>query len=143
LTLRQANALVAEKHRHHKPVHAHRFSIGVELEGRIVGAAITGRPVARLTPQYSIAEVTRMVADGTPHVCSMLYAASARAAQAMGYEEIQTFILASESGISLRAAGWARDENRRHKGGKWTTRTGRDGVDLGPKQRWFKRLNQV
>lgn len=42
LTLKQANALVADLHRHHKPVHAHRFSIGAMKDDRLVGAAITG-----------------------------------------------------------------------------------------------------
>ena len=36
-----------------------------------------------------------------------LYAASARAAQAMGYRKIITYTLHSESGSSLRAAGWS------------------------------------
>jgi hypothetical protein len=142
LTLKQANSLIASKHRHHKPVVGHRFTIGAELAGEIVGAAVTGRPVARMTPQYSVAEVTRLVSDGTPHVCSMLYAACARAAEAMGYEEIQTFILLSEPGTSLKAAGWERDE-RLSGGGDWN-RPSRGGrrVDhpQGAKQRWFKKL---
>ena len=96
-----------------------------------------------MTPQYSVAEVTRLVADGTPHVCSMLYAASARAAQAMGYDEIQTYILQSEPGISLRAAGWTCDSSLT-KGGDWN-RPSRRGRRIDqpqePKRRWFKQLN--
>ena len=106
LTLKQANQLVANFHRHHKPVVGHRFSIGVKDEETIHGAAIVGRPVARAVPQYECAEITRLVSDGTSHVCSMLYAACARAAQAMGYKWIQTYILVTESGTSLRASGW-------------------------------------
>jgi hypothetical protein len=106
-TLAQANEMVEKYHRHHKPVVGHRFSIGCKDEfGIIHGCAIVGRPVARMTDQNNIAEVTRLVTDGTPHVCSKLYAACARAAEAMGYEMIQTAILESEIGTSLKAAGW-------------------------------------
>ncbi len=106
-TLKQANEMVAKLHRHHKPVIGHRFSIGCEdANGNEHGMAIVGRPVARMTDQNRVAEVTRLVTDGTPHVCSMLYAACARAADAMGYNIIQTAILENELGTSLKAAGW-------------------------------------
>ena len=99
--------MVEELHRHHKPVVGHRYSIGCEdSTGLIHGMAIVGRPVARAIDPYRVAEVTRLVTDGTPHVCSMLYAACARAADAMGYNQIQTAILDSEPGTSLKAAGW-------------------------------------
>lgn len=108
LTLRQANELVEHFHRHHDPARGHRFSIGVydtELD-RFVGAAITGRPVAPNIDQWLTAEVTRLVTDGTPNACSMLYAASWRAWKAMGGTRIITYILETEEGTSLKAAGW-------------------------------------
>lgn len=125
LTLLQANAVVAQWHRHHKPVRGHRFSIGVERDGQIVGAVIVGRPVARMTPQYDIAEVTRLVTNGSQNACSKLYSAAARAAEAMGYTAIQTFILQDESGTSLKAAGWI--EVASSTGGDWNrpSRSGR------------------
>jgi hypothetical protein len=43
LTLAQANDLVAQFHRHHKPMAGHRFSIGAFPGDRLVGAAIVGR----------------------------------------------------------------------------------------------------
>ena len=98
--------MIERLHRHHKPVVGHRFSIACEGDGVIHGIAVVGRPVARSVPQYYVAEVTRLVSDGTQHVCSMLYAACARAADAMGYDEIQTAILENEPGTSLKAAGW-------------------------------------
>jgi hypothetical protein len=110
LTLAQANGLVASLHRHHKPVVGHRFSIGCREHGKLVGAAIVGRPVAAKGDtnehQYEIASVTRLVTDGTKNACSFLYAACARAARELGYQEIETFILDSETGVSLKAAGW-------------------------------------
>ena len=70
------------------------------------GAAIIGRPVARHLDDGWTAEVVRLVTDSTPHVASMLYAASWRATRAMGYRKLITYTLASEPGASLRGAGW-------------------------------------
>lgn len=142
LTLAQANALIAALHRHHKPVVGHRFTIGAENgEGQVVGAAVVGRPVAHKTEQYRIAEVTRLVTDGTRNACSLLYGATARAAEAMGYDRIQTFILEGERGTSLKAAGWTFDGwteggdwNRPSRGGRRTDQPQER------KQRWKKQL---
>lgn len=63
-------------------------------------------------------EVTRLCTDGTKNACSFLYAAVWRAARAMGYRKAITYILESESGVSLRAAGW---QCRGQAGGlQWT-----------------------
>lgn len=104
--LSEANEFVANHHRHHKPVVGHRFSIGCEHEGVLVGCVIVGRPVARKTDQKNVAEVTRLVTDGTKNACSFLYSQAARAAKELGFTSIQTFILPEESGISLKATGW-------------------------------------
>jgi hypothetical protein len=117
LTLAEANAAVARFHRHHKPVVGHRFSIGAFDGELLVGAVIVGRPVARNTDQYAVAEVTRLVTNGAKNACSFLYARAARAAEAMGFDEIGTFILESEDGASLRAAGWTRGHST--DGGTW------------------------
>lgn len=107
LTLRQLNAYVALHHRHHKPVQGHRFSLGAwETGNGLVGACSVGRPVARAYDPYSVAEVTRLVTDGTPNACSLLYGAAARACKAMGFRVIQTYILHTEPGTSLKASGW-------------------------------------
>ena len=47
LILKQANEFVLLNHRHHKPVQGHRFSLGYEVSGKIVGVIICGIPVAR------------------------------------------------------------------------------------------------
>mgnify|MGYP001610156938 FL=1 len=104
--LDEANAFVAEHHRHHKPVIGHLFSLGAVQGDRIVGVAIVGRPVARMRDDGATAEVTRLCTDGTRNACSFLYGASARAAFALGFTRIGTYILASEPGTSLTAAGW-------------------------------------
>lgn len=107
IELPDANAFVARHHRHHKPVVGHRFSISAWADDKLVGVAIIGRPVARMAGSpLEVLEVSRLCTDGTPHTCSMLYAAAARAGKAMGYRRIQTYILETETGASLLAAGW-------------------------------------
>lgn len=106
VTLRQANAFVAEHHRHHKPVIGHKFSIGCQKDGALVGVAIAGRPVSRYLDDGFTLEVTRLCTLGDRNACSMLYAAAARAAKAMGYHKIITYTLDTENGASIRAAGW-------------------------------------
>jgi len=141
ITLRDANAFVLQYHRHHKPVRGCCFCIGAAVGNILVGAAIIGRPVARLTDYTRVAEVTRLVTDGTPNACSILYGAAARAASAIGYRRIQTFLLAEELGTSVKAAGWKFDGMT--PGGTWNckVRTGRrEDQPLGPKQRWVKEL---
>jgi hypothetical protein len=106
LHLWQANEIVSRWHRHHKPIRIAKFSIGVEKDGVMVGCAICMRPACRsLDDGYTI-EVCRVATDGTDNACSMLYSACARAGKALGYRKIQTYILQSESGTSLRATGW-------------------------------------
>lgn len=142
LTLKQANAAVAEWHRHHKPTRGHRFSIGASLGDVLVGVCIVGRPVARNTDPYSVCEVTRLATVGTWNACSMLYAASARAARAMGFRQIQTFILETESGTSLLAAGWVFD-GWSDGGDGWQSRDERrDDQPTCRKARWVKRFSE-
>jgi len=118
LTLKQANMLVDNLHRHHKPAQGHRFSLGVIQDNvRLCGAAITGRPVARELDPYKVAEVIRLVTDGTKNACSILYAATARVAREMGFDKIQTYILEDEPGTSLLAAGWVYEMTA--SGGDW------------------------
>lgn len=106
IELGEANAFVEQWHRHHRPVQGHLFSLGAALDDVIVGVAIVGRPVSRFRDNGVTAEVTRLCTDGTRNACSFLYGASARAAFALGFKRIGTYILASEPGASLYGAGW-------------------------------------
>lgn len=135
VSLKEANAYVEQHHRHHRPVVGHKFSIGCadnSTDGeRIVGVAIVGRPVSRYLDDGLTLEVTRLCTDGTRNACSMLYAAAWRAAKAMGYKRLITYILESENGASLRAAGW---KCVGQAGGlRWTGKR-RPEVDLYPAQ---------
>ena len=142
VTLRDANQFVKKYHRHHKPTVGHKFSIGVAECGELVGVAICGRPVSRKLDNGTTLEVNRLCTDGTPNACSMLYAASARAARAMGYKKIITYILKSEPGTSLRAAGFTCEGIA--GGLEWTGKRKPKSVDQYPhemKTRWSKDLN--
>lgn len=139
IELADANAFVVEHHRHHKPVVGHRFSIGAVLGEQLVGVAIVGRPVARMRDDGLTVEVTRLCTDGTKDACSFLYGASARAAFALGFKRIGTYILASEPGTSLQAAGWRMIGET--KGGSWS-RPSRGRTDKHPTQQ-FTRIDSM
>ncbi len=106
ITFRKACEFIKAHHRHHKPPQGHKFSIGLQSGEELVGVAVVGRPVSRRLDDGLTAEVTRLCTDGTKNACSKLYAASWRIAKQMGYQELITYILDSENGTSLRAAGW-------------------------------------
>lgn len=132
LSLAEANAFVTQHHRHHKPVVGHKFSLGASLDmDLLVGVAIVGRPVARMRDDGITLEVTRLCTDGTRNACSFLYGAAARAAFALGYARIGTYILASETGVTLKAAGWRQIGET--VGGSWS-RASRPRTDTHPTQ---------
>jgi len=103
---KDAKAFVKQYHRHHKPPVGSIFQIACAKDSKIVGVVIVGRPVARALDNGWTVEVTRLTTDGTKNACSMLYAAAWRVARALGYKRLITYILDSEPGTSLEAAGW-------------------------------------
>ena len=106
VSFKDAARFVRQHHRHHTPPVGHKFSIGVVYDGRLVGVAIVGRPVSRLRDDGQTLEVTRLCTTGHRNACSFLYGAAARAAFALGYCRIGTYVLKSEPGTTLKAAGW-------------------------------------
>jgi len=131
VTLAAANAFVSTHHRHHRPVTGHKFSLGCEQDGRLVGVAIVGRPVSRYLDNGTTLEVNRLCTTGEKNACSFLYGAAARAAKALGYRKIITYTLETELGTSLRAAGWT---CAGLAGGKRWTGQRRPVTDLYPPQ---------
>lgn len=130
LSLAEANIFVKNVHRHHKPTLGGKFAIGVADElGAVRGVAIVGRPVARMLQDGWTVEVNRVATDGAVNACSMLYGACWRAARAMGYRRMVTYILAREHGTTLRAAGFRLVGQT--KGGEWG-RTDRPRVTENP-----------
>jgi hypothetical protein len=138
LTIKAANKVVADWHRHNKPTVGGRFAIGAEEDGILVGVAIIGRPVARMLDGQFIAEVTRLcVIDGAPkNTCSFLYGAARRAWFTMGGKRLITYTLKAEPGSSLRGAGWQPTEVKVNKD-NWMSRNRDDqAVFNEPKIRW-------
>ena len=127
--LREAGEYVANFHRHNGTPQGGLFAVGASDGAALVGVAIVGRPVARWKDAGETAEVTRccVVDDAPKGTCSALYGACWRAAKALGYARLITYTLQSESGASLRGAGWkviAEREARNPAG--WQNRPGRE-----------------
>jgi len=108
ITFRQACEFISQLHRHNKPPAGHKFSVGLKLNGVLVGVAMAGRPIARHFDDGLTLEVNRTCTDGTRNANSMLYGAVRRAAWGMGYLRIITYTQTDESGVSLRAAGFVK-----------------------------------
>ena len=107
VTLKEARRFVDRHHRHLKAPQGGLFAVAVSRGGQIVGVAVTGRPVARMLDDGYTGEITRLCVVGeNKNACSMLYAASWRAAKAMGYRKLITYSREDEPGTSLEAAGW-------------------------------------
>lgn len=102
-----ARAFIAAHHRHHGVPVGWLWLHGVhDADGVLAGIAVVGRPVARGLDDGLTMEVTRLCTLGVRNACSMLYSAARRAAIAKGYRRGLTYILDSEHGSSLLAAGW-------------------------------------
>ena len=136
--IRAANAFVKQHHRHHGPAVAGKFTVAVAQDDWIVGVAIVGRPVARHLEDGYTLEITRVATDGTRNACSILYAASCRAAQALGYQRIVTYTLQSESGASLRAAGFGVADTVRGRSWSCPSRKRTDKTAVADRLRWEK-----
>lgn len=136
VTFAAACAFIRQYHRHLQPPRGHKFSLAVHHRQKIAGVIVVGRPVARRLDDGETLEVTRCCTDGTRNACSKLLGAAWRATRALGYRRLVTYTLASESGVSLRAAGWRITGEMR--GGCWnrTTRPRADRSPAGAKRRW-------
>ncbi len=123
ISIHDANVFVEQHHRHHGAKNGCRFAIAVYDGDQLHGVAICSNPVARNADDGLTLEVARLCTDGTYNACSILYGACARIARDMGYRKIQTYILQSESGASLKASGWIceGEAGRPTWSGKWAS----------------------
>lgn len=106
ITYPEACAFIRAHHRHHLPPQGWKFGVAVNDGVNVVGVVTVGRPVARHLDNGWTLEVTRCCTDGTKNAASMLYGAAWRATRAMGYKRLITYVLGSETGTSVKAAGW-------------------------------------
>ena len=146
LSLKEANKFVTKHHRHNKNCRGHKFSIGAEYQGKLVGVAIVGRPVARKLDNRFTLEINRnCVLDDAPKgTCSFLYAKAIKIWQSMGGKKIITYTLTTESGSSLKAVDFNEDTEIKifKENTGWTTRANRiwQEVHAIPRIRWSKEL---
>ena len=147
--LAEAQAYIAEHHRHHDPPRGHRFSLKAMHDGNIVGVAVVGRPVGRHQQDGETVEITRLCTDGTPNAVSFLVGACKRAARALGWKRMISYTLTEEYGAAWRASGMV--QTGEVAGGAWKhtgyessgepalpgmERKNRNSHPLGPKRRW-------
>lgn len=133
MKLGEAAEFVRNFHRHNKPPAGGLFAVGVSDGAQCVGVAIVSRPVARHLDDGLTVEVVRCcVHDGAPKgSCSFLYARCWQAAKALGWRRLVTYTLQSESGASLRGAGWRVISEVAGTIGKgWTNRPGREWQEI-------------
>ncbi len=110
ISLRKANDFVEQFHRHSKRTvrDGGKFAIGCTDGASLVGVAIVGNPLSATYMDGLTAEILRVcvVPDAPKNVPSFLYGACWRACRAMGFQKLITYTLQSESGASLKAAGF-------------------------------------
>ena len=125
----EAKEFVRNFHRHNKPPVGSIFCVGASDGRSLVGVVIVGRPIAKSMQDGGTLEVSRCcVRDDAPKgTCSALYAAAWRAAKALGWRRLITYTLQSESGASLRGAGWKiLAERAANDPKRWQSRRGRE-----------------
>lgn len=114
--------MIREYHRHSPEApnqRAHQFSLALLDGWRICGVVMVCRPASRHLDDGTRLEVARLCTDGTHNACSRLYAAAFRETLRRGYVRLGTYTLSSESGASLRAAGFTRLHSRKAR--SWNT----------------------
>lgn len=110
ITLREANDYVQNFHRHNGRTarDGGKWAIGASTGTDLIGVAIVGNPLSATYMDGVTAEVLRCCTgpDAPKGSVSYLYARCWRVWAAMGGCRMITYTLATESGASLRGAGW-------------------------------------
>jgi len=114
ITLRVANDFVQAHHRHNGRTSRDggKFAIAGYAGPELVGVAIVGNPLSATYMNKGVygyvAEVLRTCTkDGAPKgAVSFLYGACTKICRDMGYDRLISYTLTTETGASLRGAGW-------------------------------------
>ncbi|WP_417436930.1 XF1762 family protein [Idiomarina abyssalis] len=132
ITIRNANEFVKVHHRHHRPTsnNSGRWAIeAIDECGVTQGVVIAANPVSATYMDGFTLELTRVCAriDSQKGTCSFLISRCAKIWRLMGGSCLITYTLDSESGASLRGAGWQSvAEVKPHK--DWHHKSKRDGI---------------
>jgi hypothetical protein len=130
MSLKEANDFVTSYHRHSGRTarDGGKWAIGVSDGDSLLGVAIVGNPLSATYMDGYTAEVLRVCVkpDSQRGACSFLYARCWQIWQAMGGQRLVTYTLESESGASLKGAGWKfKDFVKPH--GNWAAKSRMDG----------------
>lgn len=118
----EAFKFIDQYHRHCKAPVGSIFQTAAMYNGVLVSVVIVGRPTARFMQDGFTCEVTRLCSHDTApkNTESFLYAKARQAAKALGWKKIITYNLQSESGESLRGAGYKIDKICPPNEGGWS-----------------------
>jgi hypothetical protein len=110
ITIKQANEFIKMYHRHNRPTtnNCGRWAIAAIKDDEIFGVLIAGNPVSATYMDGYTIELTRICVkeDAPMGTCSFLISKSCMIWKIMGGRKMITYTLDSESGASLRGAGW-------------------------------------
>ena len=137
-----------KRHRHNEVPGWHKFSVGIKcpLEDDFVGMVVASIPKSAAQAKNKQAlEINRVCCDPRfANACSKLYALAIKAGQSLGYNFFITYTLITESGSSLRAAGFYQDGIVPASKHGWDQpsrpRKMPSKYPLGEKIRWIKKL---
>ena len=155
ITIKNANSFIAEHHRHHRPTarNSGRWALAAYTinNNDMVGVVIAGNPVSATYMDGVTIELTRLcVSKNAPKgTCSFLLSRCSAIWKMMCGEKIITYTLASESGASLRGAGWTQTATvKPHK--RWLNKSKSDGIERSElhiysvtKYRWEMKLEEL
>jgi hypothetical protein len=154
ITIRQANEFIKQFHRHHRPTtrNSGRWAIAaINTNDEIVGVSIVGNPVSATMMDGYTVEITRLCVreDAPKGTCSFLLSKCCTIWRTMGGKKVITYTLDSESGSSLKGAGWQLSGIvKPHR--RWQNKTKADGVERDSlkiyelsKKRWERNLQEA
>ncbi|MBO2608229.1 XF1762 family protein [Shewanella algae] len=133
ISIKEANAFIKEHHRHHRPTirNCGKWALAaVDGLGSTVGVMIAGNPVSATYMDGLTIEITRLcVKEKAPKgTCSFLLSRCCKIWAEMGGERVITYTLDSESGASLKGAGWKNVGTvKPHK--RWQNKSKIDGIE--------------
>jgi hypothetical protein len=136
MTIARAREFLAAHHRHRPTIQGALWAVGVTQGDQLVGVAIAAWPVAPAQNDGETIEIRRCCTDGTRNAPSFLYRCCVRASRALGFTRVITYSLDSESGASLRGAGFKVTGKTRKRRDGWENRDGRAVCDKSQKLRW-------
>jgi len=111
ITIKNANDFIKSFHRHHRPTirNSGRWALAaLDRNKEFVGVVIAGNPVSASFMDGFTIELTRLcVKENAPKgTCSFLLGKCCSIWRTMGGKRVITYTLESESGASLKGAGW-------------------------------------